>query len=146
MRSVQTALYPLLLLFFLTGSAGADWRSCLSVSDDDQRLSCYDHYARSLNKEIATQAVSAENDFGKAPVTPAKDVDSIEAVIVKVEYRNHGKRALHLDNGQSWIQVDSSSQPKLKSGEAIRISRGALGSFVLKKQNSNRRLRVKRLN
>ena len=119
MRSAQPALHhlaTLLMLFFLTGNAGADWRSCLSVSDEAQRLSCYDDYARSLQGNAA----SAEKDFGKTPLTPAKEVDSIDAVIIEVEYRSRGKRVFYLDNGQAWIQVANSSQPKLQSSDRVK--------------------------
>jgi hypothetical protein len=50
---------------------------------------------------------------------------------------------LTLENGQSWKQFDN-TKIRLKAGQQITIARGALNSFYLTQDGSNRKMLIKR--
>jgi hypothetical protein len=54
-----------------------------------------------------------------------------------------GKWLLTLENGQSWKQFDN-TKIRLKAGQQITIARGALNSFYLTQDGSNRKMLIKR--
>jgi len=137
---------PVLLLLFSTLQAVAGWQACRNIGNDSERLGCYDAYARSLDKKsLPSTAEEQQAAFGLPTKSPAENLQGISNRISKVETAGRGVRVLTLENGQVWRQVGSSSQPRLKPGDTVTIEKGALGSFILKKQGSNRSLRVKRI-
>ena len=129
----------LTLLTPLAAGAADDWRSCRRIADDGARLACYDRHA----DQAAAPASPA--DFGLPARPPAEAIDAIEARITRVDPLPHGRRLIHLDNGQRWRQVESRSHPSLKVGDQVRIRRASLGSFLLKREGSGATLRVKRV-
>jgi hypothetical protein len=141
---------PLLLLSLslLSGLslAASGWRECRQLSGDSERLACYDRYVQILEKKnIPPGREEQKAAFGLPKTSPADTVEGIQAGISKIGKSSRGQRILHLDNGQIWRQVGSSSQPHLKTSDRIIIERGALGSYILKPVGSNRSMRVKRL-
>lgn len=137
---------PLILAAGLTEVAAGEWRSCLAISDDAQRLACYDKHARSLaGQPEATALEQKKQEFGLPAKVPSQEIDAITSTITRVETFSRGKRRITLDNGQVWRQVGGSSRPRLEVGDRIAIERAALGSFLLKKEGSNRSLRVRRV-
>ncbi|WP_293646889.1 hypothetical protein [Thiolapillus sp.] len=142
----QTPYIAVLLLLSSALQAASGWQNCRSISNDSERLACYDRYALALDKETAPPTTEEQKAaFGLPQKSPAENLHDISSRISKVETASRGKRILILENGQTWRQVGSSSQPRLAAGDTIVIEKGALGSFVLKKQGSNRSLRVKRI-
>ncbi len=137
---VSVRVFVILLL--TCGDANAGWQSCKAITSAEQRLQCYDQYAASLEQQSAKESKA---DFGLTPTFAAETIDKIENTISRIDRGTRGRRIISLKNNQVWIQVGSSSQPRLAQGDRVRIERGALGSFVLKKNGSNRSLRVKRL-
>jgi len=139
--------------------AGADEResaaACAAIASDDARLDCYDGLFRTTaavaesfglseaqkvqmaQKEapatIRTEAApvpspAAPTAAPKAPPT----VDRIDSVVDEVsERRNEGTRVT-LENGQVWVQTDTSVRLRVQPGDAVTIRAAALGSFTLK--------------
>lgn len=93
-----------------------------------------------------SQSSSPESDFGlemQKQQQKNEDTSEITAVVGKVEKAPKGKLIITLEDGQVWRQTDGGDY-RLKSGDTIIISRGAIGSFYLKKYDANKRIRVKR--
>ena len=148
-------------------------QQCRTIESGDQRLDCYDAIGRqqdstslpsSVNsttaeptKALATKALTTKALTTKAPAKDNSELFGFEArqitkqvpdrINVEVIKANtvHGKKIFQLTNGQVWKQIDTKrfvfSQTK---GQAY-IERGALGSFFFSQQNSNTRIRVKRV-
>jgi len=161
-----------LALLTLTSFASAEaldkaLQQCRTIESGEQRLDCYDAIGRqqdstSLPSSVnSTTAEPTKALATKAPAkAPAKDnselfgfearqitkqvPDRIDVEVIKAN-TVHGKKIFQLSNGQVWKQIDTKrfvfSQTK---GQAY-IERGALGSFFFSQQNSNTRIRVKRV-
>ena len=156
-----------LALLTLTSLATAEaldkaLQQCRTIESADQRLDCYDAIGRqqdstslpsSVNsttaeptKALATKAPANNSElFGFEARQITKQVpDRINVEVIKAN-TVHGKKIFQLSNGQVWKQIDTKrfvfSQTK---GQAY-IERGALGSFFFSQQNSNTRIRVKRV-
>ncbi len=137
---------PAFLLLSSALQAAPGWQDCRSIDNDGERLACYDAYVLSLEKKSRPPTAEEQQAaFGLPMKSPAENLHDISNRIGKIETAGHGARILTLENGQVWRQVGSSSQPRLKPGDTVNIEKGALGSFILKKQGSNRSLRVKRI-
>lgn len=142
----QKRYFLAMLLFSATLQATADWQDCRHISNDGARLACYDNYAFTLDKQAAQPTVEQQAAaFGLPKQSPAENLQDISSQISRIEKTTHGTRIFYLENEQVWRQVGSSSQPRLKTGDIVMIERGALGSFIMKKQGSNRSLRIKRI-
>ncbi len=142
----QKQYFLALLLLPATLQATADWQNCRGITNDSERLACYDNYALTLDKQTAPPSVEQQTAaFGLPKQSPAENLQDISSQISRIEKTTHGARIFYLQNEQVWRQVGSSSQPRLNTGDSIMIERGALGSFIMKKQGSNRSLRIKRI-
>ena len=100
----------------------------------------------------AASSLSQEDLFGKSgdevertvqKATGDEPIDSLTAMVTKLQQYSYDKVLISLDNGQVWKQVDASNL-RLRVGDAIEIERASLGSFMLKKQGSKRTMRVSR--
>ncbi|WP_160153275.1 hypothetical protein [Microbulbifer sp. ALW1] len=114
-------------------------QQCSQFSDNDKRLACYDKISGSLRQH-------AEQQFGQEQQQVIEEApEAITAKIVSAEEGVHGKFTFTLDNGQVWRQVGSSTRNFWKGGEQVTIQRGALGSYLMRKETGGRSLRVKRI-
>jgi len=137
--------------------------SCKKISNDKQRLSCFDQLTRknvvSANSvEMSNETVSPVekvqheeakiiDDFAKEDLKKTeeeKGPDSITATISSVKQLLRGQWVIYLENGQKWQQKDS-GRIKLKVGDHIRLKKGTMGAVYLFKEGSSRNIRVKRL-
>jgi len=135
----------------------AEIRACAAIRSKSERLACFDQAVAFLSadqKEGQTQAApSAEAMFGMKASTPAAEeaeqkteraqIEAITAKIKKLSYGGDGA-IFELDNGQTWLQISSSGSLLVKSGDEVKITRGALSSFNLKTP-SGRVIKVKRV-
>ena len=157
-----------LALLTLTSLATAEaldkaLQQCRTIESADQRLDCYDAIGRqqdSTSLPSSVNSTAAEPTKALTAKAPAKDnselfgfearqitkqvPDRINVEVIKAN-TVHGKKIFQHSNGQVWKQIDTKrfvfSQTK---GQAY-IERGALGSFFFSQQNSNTRIRVKRV-
>lgn len=148
-------------------------RTCRDLTDDRARLACYDAVVDrgrkgedrgpdSITEKVTAAApaepgatevnLSQEDLFGKsskeveravAKATETERIDSLSATVTRLQEYGYDKVLITLDNGQVWKQIDVSSL-RLRVGDTVDIERAALGSFMLRKQGNNRRMRVSR--
>ncbi len=50
-----------------------------------------------------------------------------------------------MDNGQIWRQVDTTGNPSIREGDAVRIERRIMGSYLLFPLNGGGAVRVSRV-
>ncbi|MGB1262335.1 MAG: hypothetical protein ACPG52_05435 [Cognaticolwellia sp.] len=88
------------------------------------------------------------DDFGaehlKKSQVIEKDEQQIVFTIAKLKQDPYGKLRFTFENGQHWKQTDS-NRLKVKTGESVVLEKGFMGGIFLKKNNGNRKIRVKRL-
>lgn len=137
--------------------------TCMKLSNDEQRLVCFDQLAHSNVRSLSSRKVSDEvvapieqvkseeakkiDDFSKEDLKKTQEErgpDSITATISKVKQLIRGQWVVYLENGQKWQQQDSANI-KLKVGDSIRLKKGSMGAVYLFKEGSHRKIRVKRL-
>ena len=154
----------------LTANA-ADLAVCARLTDDAQRLACYDaavrleaaataeQPARHVEKEpqdpppapaaVTVQAPPAVEqasaaEFGmETKQVEKRQLDALQARVQKVRKDPYGRLIVTLDNGQVWRQSESGSYP-LADGDRITIERGFLSAFYLQVDGLNRRIKVQR--
>jgi hypothetical protein len=56
-----------------------------------------------------------------------------------------GRLLLTLENGQQWVQVESSSRQRFFEGDSITIRKASLGSFLASGPKSGTGVRVRRI-
>lgn len=157
----------LLLLVFISTPVIAknieqELLNCSSFSPSPKRLACYDNLAKHLsahpptakNMAIPNTAIKVDVDskpdqdivlakFGLPDKSPVKKVDMLSAIVVSLKRNAYKKIQLSLDNGQVWMQKDS-TQIHFKIGDTVIIKRGALGSFFIAIKGRTKRMRAKR--
>ncbi|WP_448212368.1 hypothetical protein [Colwellia sp. MEBiC06753] len=93
---------------------------------------------------VTQQAGSAQAIFGQEQ----KHIDSVDEVefVVKSAKQNLRKKwQFEFENGQQWEQKDTEKFVKYASGDVVIIKRGVMNAFYLKKTDTNRTIRVKRI-
>jgi hypothetical protein len=145
--------------------------NCKATDNDIARLACYD--ALFADKQLSPQAAvlikeakekkappahaaqkaekaeKAENtnkrDFGLEHKQYAEaEENSIVAIATSVSRSKLGELTIVLDNGQHWKQIGSESF-RLNENDKVEINRGVFNSFLLKRVDANRSIRVKRV-
>jgi hypothetical protein len=98
--------------------------------------------------------VTKPEDFGKnVSLEPKADqppeLTEIASKVVEFAQNAHGKSIFILDNGQVWRQIDGDTTEfyyREKDGPMqVTISRGMMGSFVLKAEGKSGSLKVRRV-
>lgn len=140
---------------------------CSQVNDSLARLTCFDNFieknniaaANDKNAQAATsltqlpvtsQPTSQDvDDFAKEHLTKseeelAKQINSITLTISALNKTAYGKWIVSFDNGQKWQQQDNTTL-RLKKGQRAILTKGALNAIYLQKENSKKRIKVKRL-
>jgi len=152
----------------------AEILACADELDVMQRLSCYDREvaAAQLASEApppspqpaaATQLAKPEPtpSVAETPVptiaeTPAPSeteaafglnapVKDIVAIVVEIRERPYGELVIRLDNGQIWEQKHVDRRFRLRTGETVTISKGAISGYRLS-GSGNRSIQVRRRN
>jgi DMSO/TMAO reductase YedYZ molybdopterin-dependent catalytic subunit len=140
-------------------------QACSFIENDFNRLLCYDNTiaGKSLTQPAHKQPqqsvkanVKADTAVATAPVTTkAKEFglehkkitenseETISSTIANVKKAPYGELIITLENNQQWRQIGSDSL-RLAEGDTVIISRGVFNSFLLKKADQNRSIRVKR--
>ncbi|MBL8630546.1 MAG: hypothetical protein JNM81_12995 [Rhodospirillaceae bacterium] len=70
--------------------------------------------------------------------------DAMRARVVKVAADAYGATIVTLDNGQVWKQTEGTKY-RVSSGAGVTISRGMLGAFFLKADNTSLAVKFKRI-
>ncbi|MFD2165752.1 hypothetical protein ACFSJY_05695 [Thalassotalea euphylliae] len=91
------------------------------------------------------QTDQAEAQFGQENKKKPEQVDEVSFVVKTASLSLRKKWRFTFENGQQWEQKDTEKFAKFKAGDQVTIKRGALNAFYLKKADSNRTIRVKRI-
>ena len=157
---------PLLLLMSAAAAPAQDSLSaqlgaCLQITGTLQRLACYDRVAHAASPaprpatsfapapvaapSVAASGLGSERLPRVASAAP-KPPQQMIAGVSGVSYDGRGRFTITLDNGQVWRQLEGDTA-LLKGTRfpAVRISRGALGSYDLNVVGRNASYRVSRL-
>lgn len=148
--------------------------ACAAISDNAQRLACYDKAAPKVRAalNVATEEDQADlfgldifgsdggtreatrpEDFGKTSLPPAEApvqeaaITEITAGLTEVARNGSGYDVYVLDNGQVWRQTESTglALPRNTAGLKVTIKEGLLGSYILNRTGSNKSVKVKRV-
>lgn len=145
-----------------SAAAGDDLAACRAISDDRGRLACYDALADALADAApspgataprlatptATDLFGLDSSSAVAGLGAAAGInplDELVATVTGVARAADGRLSVDLDNGQSWVQVDT-RRATLSTGVEVRIRRAAFGSYLLSPTGDRRSaLRVRRI-
>ena len=133
--------------------------ACADELDVMQRLSCYDREVAAA--QLASEARPPAPPVAETPVptiaeAPASSeaeaefgldvpAEAIVAVIVEIRERPYGELVIRLDNGQVWEQKHVDRGFRLRIGETVTISEGAVSGYRLS-GSGNRSIQVRRRN
>lgn len=142
-------------------------QACSMVENDVKRLICYDNVIKgeapidntkptstpeiqgkaliaTTPQATQTTVVSSDSEFGIEHKNIIKDdLEEITATVTQVKKAPHGELIITLSNNQVWRQIGNDSL-RLKADNEVTISRGAFNSFLLKRKDKNKAIRVKR--
>jgi len=155
---------PSLLLSVAVPCAGAGVDDCRQITDDAERLACYDElFGREESSDPPGDANTAgagkevtdgrpdpdaASEFG-AEQLPAQAVDSIEARLVGDFTGWSGDTVFRLDNGQVWQQtrnyIRAYTPREPMHVPRVTISKGLFGSYDLRIEGVKRVVQVKRI-
>jgi hypothetical protein len=155
-RSARCMLWSVIVLTnaWAAGPAPSGLSSCPPITDDKQRLACFDReFALQEQRKTrvpdaaktsqATPAAGAqltpEQRMGLAPAkilelqgsSGTRDLKELTAKIQSVSSRADGRHSFTLENGQVWDQTQPDPQFTARPGETVRISKGMLGSYFM---------------
>lgn len=105
--------------------------------------------AQQVGSEVTELTAQQIDSFSKEQVKKtaeesAKEINSITLTISKLSKTPYGQWKITFDNGQKWKQKDN-YQLSLKTGQRVILTKGSLSSVYLQKENTTKRIKVKRL-
>jgi hypothetical protein len=142
--------------------------ACSQITDEHQRLECYDravgrlHEAQNRGDVVAVDRQQAERvnreafgfslpslgnlfaGLGGHSRIATEDIAEISGHIARIS-RDRGRATFTLDNGQQWQQIDDESTANVRSGGEVRIRRAALASFLMHVESGGPAIRVRRV-
>lgn len=124
---------------------------CAQAADAATRLRCFDALADQARQRLAAPPSAATPDpkkvaeFGRPPKPDASDLDEV-ASRIPGRFEGWGPRQrFTLANGQTWEISDDSSAFANVQNPAVKIRRGALGSYFMDIDGVRKAPRVKRV-
>ncbi len=131
-------------------SVVANLVNCRAIAAAADRLACFDRAAQSLQTALSggellvvdrAQATAARRQaFGSTeapadilqPPRPEDRIDAIETTLVRASQADDNRWTFVLADGSTWRQADTDRVRIVnREGEAVRVRRGALGSYLL---------------
>ncbi len=117
-------------------------RVCRSITEEVQRLACFDREVSVLVDKPAANVLAPQQSFGLPPLVALREeavrsdlpppADVLDAKLIAMRVAADGRVVFTLDNGQIWRQLVPGDDLLAKLGETVHLSRGALGSYWLK--------------
>lgn len=133
---------------------------CRDIADPAERLACFDRTVPALAAPGAAPAAAPAapgptplERFGAERLPQAVqeqtrketgELDYIAARVTAVRQGSPGRYTLALDNGQTWSTLEAMRAPP-KTGEAVVIERGMIGSYNLLVAGRNAITKVRRV-
>jgi hypothetical protein len=147
-----------------TPQALTDVYACAQMTDDAERLQCYDNAVGRLRQaESQGQVVAVDRDQAReieqdsfgfhlpslARLLPNLDgadqaIDNVQMTVASVRTNPLGYHTFVMENGQSWVQVEPQRARNVRAGDVVTIERAALGSFRLISSRGGAGHRVRR--
>jgi hypothetical protein len=120
-------------------------RRCSTVSDAQQRLTCFDAIVRTLPQIEADRfGMTADIEHKRDPSAPQAKDTVLSGRITGLRQTSAGAWLFTLDNGQVWVQAEAATNVPFAVGEDVRIQHGAMSALWLV-ADRHRRVKVKRL-
>ena len=129
-------------------------QACIKITQDTARLACFDQLiskasAKKAEAQITGLTAKQVDAFSKEQVKKtaeekAKEIDSITLTISDLSKSPYGQWKITFENGQRWQQKDN-YKLSLKTGQRVILTKGAISSVFLQKENGTKRIKVKRL-
>lgn len=127
------------------GSVNGAEHSCALIANATERLACYDlafpptveqgvspSFGRSEEEMKGQFGLSARQVDERRPESERDaQVESIEAVIQRIQAVRGGLRVVHLDNDQVWQLTEGGNRGPLKPGDQVTLRRALFGSYML---------------
>jgi hypothetical protein len=121
-------------------------RACAAIKTDAERHACYDReMAKLLGPDgvaalpvAAAAQVTPEQRFGLSPgqaearyakETGAEPLKELSSKVTDVHVLRDDRIVVDLENGQSWQQVDTTANPRVRPGDAVRITHNVFGAY-----------------
>jgi len=135
---------------------------CTSVTNDAERLICYDSAITSLRSAEAQGEIVAvdrrrveevqRESFGfnlpnlsrLLPAAGDTELENVETQVERVASAGEGRYRFILANGQRWTQAETRSVYNVRAGDTVTIRRAALGSYMLVSERGGAAHRVRR--
>ena len=148
--------------------------ACANISDEAQRLACYDgavgrlRAAQTSGNLVAVDRQQAEEldrdafgftlpslsrlfGGGSDAATPGgaerpqfERVDRMTLEIARVTMRRDGTALFTMTNGQVWSQIDNENPRNARVGGQVTVRRGTMGSYLMSVEAGGPALRVRR--
>jgi hypothetical protein len=151
---VMMSLLPIQSVLANEEALTAKVEQCSKITKDQDRLHCFDQLVTkksNVSTVVPTTVLTAQqlDTFAKEHVQEtaaekAQEITSISLTISKLKKSPRGEWNISFSNGQKWKQKDG-SRMKLKVGEEVSLNKGALGVVYLENENTNKRMKVKRI-
>ncbi|ANP47427.1 hypothetical protein [Candidatus Viadribacter manganicus] len=147
--------------------------ACRNISDEAQRLACYDaavgnlraaqdsgnlvavdrQHAQQVDREafgfslpsLSRLFGSNDNTASNNPNNPQFErVDNIQMTVASVTHRRNMPSTFRMTNGQVWVQIDDEVARNVREGGTVTIERASLGSYLMRVDAGGPALRVRR--
>lgn len=147
--------------------------ACRNITEEAQRLACYDaavgnlqaaqnagnlvavdrQHAQEVDREaFGFQLPSLSRLFGNnSPAAAANPnapqferVDNIQMTVASVTHRRNMPSTFRMTNGQVWVQIDDEVARNVREGGTVTIERASLGSYLMRVEAGGPALRVRR--
>ena len=91
-----------------------------------------------------TSQKAFEDSFGKQHLKTSEESKKVTFIIAKLSKSAHKKWRIIFQNGQVWQQKDE-LRMNLKTGDKVELAEGVFNVVYLKKVNTGKRIKVKRI-
>ncbi|MCX7358801.1 MAG: hypothetical protein NT015_11775 [Alphaproteobacteria bacterium] len=146
--------------------------ACRNITDEAQRLACYDGAVGNLQsaqnagnlvavdrqraQEVDREAFGfslpslsrifgSNNSSASNPSAPQFErIDNIEMQLASVTLRRNLPATFRMTNGQVWVQIDDENARNAREGGTITIERASMGSYLMHVEAGGPAIRVRR--
>jgi hypothetical protein len=147
--------------------------ACRDISDETQRLACYDgavgrvQQAQDTGNLVAIDRGQAQemdresfgfslpslsrifgggSDSQSAASTPRFErVDDVQMEVASVVHRRNAPSTFTMTNGQVWVQIDDEVARNVRQGGQVTVRRASLSSYLMSVDAGGPAIRVRRI-
>jgi hypothetical protein len=139
--------------------------ACATITDEHQRLACYDaavgnlHEAQNRGDVVAVDRQQVErvnreafgfslpslpNIFGRHGGNAPEAATAQDMTIARVQRLSTGRAVFTMSNGQVWTQIDDENSRNVRPGGDVTIRTAMMGSFLMSVKAGGPSIRVHR--